>query len=112
MWKSARKGQCLLLTSEYVIEKARRNLYHADQRERFEISLSDVQVVLEADERIRCPIDLHENDRAVLMAAISSTADYLITGDREHYGKYIGQTIMGVKICMARDYFLETQQTR
>jgi hypothetical protein len=46
-------------------------------------------------------------DRPVLMAAIFARADYLITGDLKHFGKYFGQIIEGVKICTARDYLLK-----
>jgi len=31
-------------------------------------------------------------------------ADYLITGDAKHLGKYFEQTIGGVTICRVRDY--------
>jgi len=40
------------------------------------------------------------------MSAISAKADYLITGDHAHLGQYFGQTIMGVKICLPREYIL------
>ena len=39
------------------------------------------------------------------MSAISAEADYFLTGDISHFGRYFGKTIMGVKILMARDYF-------
>jgi predicted nucleic acid-binding protein len=65
-----------------------------------------VQIVLEVDQSIICPIELPEKDRPVLMAAISAKADYLITGDMLHFGKYFGRSIMGVKVRMARDYVL------
>jgi bifunctional DNA-binding transcriptional regulator/antitoxin component of YhaV-PrlF toxin-antitoxin module len=67
----------------------------------------EAQSVLEADPSIECPIDLPEKDQPVLVAAISAKADYLLTGDIEHFGKYFGQRIMDVRICMARDYLLQ-----
>jgi predicted nucleic acid-binding protein len=76
---------------------------------RLESCLSNIAVVLEADSRMRCPIDLPKKDRAVLMAAISAKADYLLTGDNEYFGKYLGQTIMGVKISTPRDYPFNSQ---
>lgn len=106
----AQKGQCLLLASGFVIEEARRNLDHPAQLKRLDYFLTHVQIILEADPSIPCPIDLAEKDRPVLMAAISAKADFLLTGDKQHFGKYFGQTIGGVKICMARNYFLKTQQ--
>ena len=106
----AQKGKCLLLASGFVIEEARRNLYNAVQLKRLDDLLTHVQIVLEADASITCPIDLIEKDRPVLMAAISAKADFLLTGDKAHFGKYFGQAIGGVKICMARDYLLGSQQ--
>jgi predicted nucleic acid-binding protein len=62
------------------------------------------KVVFEVDPTLPCLIDLPEKDRPVLMAAILIKADYLITGDSTHFGKYFGQTINGVKICRPRYY--------
>ena len=102
-----KKGVCVLVASGYVIEEAKRNLTKPDQLKKLEVSLLNVQIVLEADPSIECPIDLPEKDQPVLMAAISAKADYLLTGDIEHFGKYFGQRIMDVRICMARDYLLQ-----
>lgn len=106
LWKFEKRGQCVLLASGYVVEEARRNLSEPEQLGKFEKCLSNIQVVLEADPTLECPVDLPREDRPVLMAAISANADYLLTGDIKHFGKYFGQTIMGVNICMARDYLL------
>jgi predicted nucleic acid-binding protein len=100
----AQKGSCLLLASRYVIEEAKRNLSSEDQSRRLEAFLSEFEIVLEADPRIACPVQLPEKDRPVLMAAINANADYLLTGDIEHFGEYFGKTIEGVKTCMVRDY--------
>jgi len=96
--------------SGYVIEMVKRNPDHPAQLERLEAFLQDVQIVLEADARIPCPIELSGKDRPVLMAAISARADFLLTGDREHFGNYFGQEIGGVRICIPRDYLLKIQQ--
>jgi predicted nucleic acid-binding protein len=87
-------------------KKAHWLLWRLSQREFFYARLN-VQIVLEADPSIECPIDLPEKDQPVLVAAISAKADYLLTGDIEHFGKYFGQRIMDVRICMARDYLLQ-----
>lgn len=110
LWELVNKGQCLLLTSQYVIEKAKRNLRCSDHLRKLEKRLPIIDVVLEADSRMRCPVELPKKIRAVLMAAISAKADYFLTGDTENYGKYRGQTIMGVKILTARDY-LQKEKT-
>ncbi len=101
----ARKKLCLLFASEYVVKEARRNLHNPDHLKKLEACISKVKIVPEADPEIPCPIDLPEKDRPVLLAAISIKADYLITGDVLHFGKYFGQTVSGVKICRPRDYF-------
>ncbi|MBW2301837.1 MAG: PIN domain-containing protein [Deltaproteobacteria bacterium] len=106
LWELDKEGHCVLFASRYVIEEAKRNHTKPDELNKLEACLSNVQIVLEADPSIDCPIDLPEKDQPVLMAAISARADYLLTGDIEHFGKYFGQTVMGVKISMARDYLL------
>lgn len=83
-------------------------LQDPDHLKKLEACLSKVQIVPEVDPEMPCPIDLPEKDRPVLLAAISIKANYLITGDVEHFGKYFGQTVSGVKICKARDYLRKT----
>ncbi len=106
LWELSKKGACVLLASGYVIEEAKRNLANPDQLNKLEACLSNVEIVLEVDPRIECPIDLPEKDQPVIMAAISAKANYLLTGDVQHFGKYFGQTIKGVRVRMARDYLL------
>lgn len=110
LWELAKKGDCVLLACRYVIEEAKRNLDTPEQLENLKACLSDMQIVLEADQSIVCPIDLPPKDTPVLMAAISARADYLITGDMAHFGKYFGRSIMGVRIMMARDYVLSKKK--
>jgi predicted nucleic acid-binding protein len=104
LWDLAEEKRCVLLASNYVIEEARRNLLSVEQIKRLETFLSVVQIVPEVDPEIPCPIALPEKDWPVLLAAISVKADYLLTGDMMHFGKYLRQTIRGVKICLPRDY--------
>jgi predicted nucleic acid-binding protein len=111
LWELARKKNCQLFASNYVVEEAKRNLSDTDQVKGLEAYLSEVELVPEVDPRTPCPINLPEKDRPVLLAAISIKANYLITGDTVHFGNYFGRTVRGVKICRPRDYFL-TQQRR
>ena len=104
LWQSARQKRCMLFASNFVVEEAKRNLFHPEQKKRLEDYLSEVRVVPEVDPTLPCPIELPEKDRPVLMAAISVKVDYLMTGDSTHFGKYFGQTVNGVKICRPRDY--------
>ena len=100
----AKRKYCVLFGSDYVIEEARRNLFLPEQLKRLEAFLTQVQIVPEVDPRMPCPIPLPEKDKPVLLVAISVKADFLLTGDTVHFGKYYGQTVSGVKICRPRDY--------
>ena len=104
LWRLSKKGKCRLIASQYVIEEARRNLGSTEKLRKLDSCLSKVQVVTEADPKLSCSIDLPEKDIPVLMAAVTAKADYLLTGDIAHFGKYFGKDIMGVKILMAREY--------
>lgn len=69
-----------------------------------------VQLVPDVDPNMPCPIELPEKDRPVLLAAISIKANYLLTGDRIHFGKYLGQTVRDIKICLPCDYLITYQR--
>jgi predicted nucleic acid-binding protein len=112
LWKLAQKKRCVLFASNYVVEEAKRNLFSSEQLRNLEAFLSMVQLVPDVDPNIPCPIELPEKDRPVLLAAISIKANYLLTGDMIHFGKYFGQTVRGVKICLPRDYLLIAQQRK
>ena len=104
LWQRAREGKCLLLTSSYAVEEARRNLSDPSQLDNLERLLQDIQIVPEADPSMRCPVDLPEKDRPLLLAAIAAKADYFLTGDITHFGSFFGEKVGGVKICRPRDY--------
>ncbi|HDN19519.1 MAG TPA: PIN domain-containing protein [Candidatus Acetothermia bacterium] len=105
LWQWAREGKCLLLTSSYAVEEARRNLSDPSQLESLERLLQDIQIVPDADPSIPCPVDLPEKDRPLLLAAIAAKADYFLTGDITNFGRFFGEKVGGVKICRPRDYF-------
>ena len=112
LWELAQKKHCELFASNYVVEEAKRNLLSSEQLRKLEAFLSMVQLVPDVDPSIPCPIELPEKDRPVLLAAISIKANYLLTGDMIHFGKYFGQTVRGIKICLPRDYLLIAQQRK
>jgi len=105
LWSHAKKGKYELIASQYVIEEAKRNLDRRDQQDALNRHLSEVRVVPEADPTILCPIPLPGKDRPVMMAALSCKADYLITGDVTHFGKYFGKKIQTLRICTPRYFF-------
>ena len=56
-------------------------------------------------------ISLAEKDRPILAAAIAGSVEYLVTGDRKHFGDFYGTAICGVRIMAPAD-FLERNQYR
>jgi predicted nucleic acid-binding protein len=105
MWGLARKEQCELVASQYVVEEAKRNLDRQEQQEVLSLLVNELRIVPEADPSMPCPLPLPEKDRPVLMAALSCRADYLVTGDITHFSKYYGKIIHGLRICTPRDFF-------
>jgi predicted nucleic acid-binding protein len=104
-WDLARRKESLLFTSSYAAEEARRNLTEPEQLRKLDELLSEMRITPEVDPHIPCPIELPEKDRPVMLAAISIKADYLVTGDAIHFGRYFGRIVNGVRICRPRDYF-------
>ncbi len=95
-----------LITSEYAIEEARRNLDEREQLARLEELLLEVErlpsVSLAAD--LRGQIELREKDWPILGGAISANATHLITGDRRDFGPYFGSELFGIIILPPGDY--------
>lgn len=112
LWELTRQKRCMLFASHFVVEGANHNLSYPEQTKRLEDYLSEVRIVPEVDLTLPCPIELPEKDRPVLMAAISVQANYLLTGDATHFGKYFGQIVNGVKICQPRDYLAQSLRKR
>ena len=56
-------------------------------------------------------VRLPARDAPILLVAIEARADYLVTGDLEHFGLYFGQTVTGVHILRPRDYLTQRQRT-
>jgi uncharacterized protein len=96
-----------IVTSFYGVEEARRNLA-SDRPEalvRFEALLRTTRVVPEAeDEVLPGSIELDPKYRPILLAAMSARADYLLTGDRTHFGKLYGSRVGSVRILPPADY--------
>ncbi|HAL30460.1 MAG TPA: DNA-binding protein [Coriobacteriia bacterium] len=95
-----------LLASPHVLAEARRNVPAPDVAERLE-TLIGALAVLPA-EPADFPIDgdpgLPPKDRPILLAAIVSGADVLLTGDLTHFGACLGNTVHGVRILLPGEY--------
>jgi predicted nucleic acid-binding protein len=94
-----------LVTSEYAAQEAHFNLRREPDpeaaRARLEELLQPPTEVVPDDgsPRLHCPWKLaDEKDEPILMAAIESRCDYLLTGDIVCFGEYFGKTFDGTTI--------------
>jgi len=96
----------MLLSSEYAIEEARRNLSEPEQIERLEVLLESVEraPAVSLDPALRSDIQLREKDWPILGGAVSARATHLITGDLRDFGPYFGTVVLGVLIQPPADY--------
>jgi len=97
-----------LLSSDYAIEEARRNL--AADREpalarlsRLTATLTIVNLPQNPKQSLNVRIDA--KDRPILLAAIRGKANYLLTGDGRHFGHLYGKRIEGVMVLRPAQYF-------
>jgi predicted nucleic acid-binding protein len=105
LWKLER---ATLITSEYAVEEARRNLATPQQRARLARLLRGVEIVEFSHFTVPRGIDLPAKDRPILLAAIDSRATHLLTGDFEHFGRYYRDIIGGVRILPPAEYLAST----
>ena len=95
-----------LVTSDYAVEEATRNLPHPDQRERLDGLLETVEIVpagvLAPD--LRGDVQLRDKDWPILSGAVTAGATHLITGDLRDFGVYFGQQVLGVLILPPSQY--------
>jgi predicted nucleic acid-binding protein len=88
-----------LVTSSYVMGEVQRNLHRTDQIERLRALMRSVQIVpLPTPFEVPEAIALPEKDRPILVGAVQSRADHLVSGDKKHFGPLYGRTIRGVRI--------------
>ncbi|MBI3668042.1 MAG: DNA-binding protein [Acidobacteria bacterium] len=94
-----------LITSAYAMEEARLNLAEKDQRARLESLQRSLRVVAgAADRALPRGVDLPLKEHPILLAAIEARATHLLTGDKEHFGRYFGRMVEGVRIMTPGDY--------
>ncbi|HXP11513.1 MAG TPA: PIN domain-containing protein [Acidobacteriaceae bacterium] len=88
-----------LLTSPYVLIECRRNLPGRDQQLRLERLLEKIEI-FHAHQGIVLPENtlLPDKDLPVLAAAVFARADFLVTGDKRHFGQWYGAAFLGVRI--------------
>ena len=88
-----------LVTSNYVVSECRRNLPREEQQLRLTKLLASVRVLqIPGIPVLENPPQLAEKDQPVLAAAVLARADFLVTGDRNHFGQWYGSTICGLRV--------------
>lgn len=99
-----------LITSLYAAQEAANNLNDEDQQSRLRELIDEIEIVSDAlgiDARTQDTlrgIELPDKDRPILAGAVAAEADYLLTGDIQHFGKYFGQVLCGVRILRPADF--------
>ena len=95
-----------LVTSDYAIEEATRNLADADRRERLDGLLESVEIVPARvlDPDLRGDVQLRDKDWPILSGAVAAGATRLITGDVRDFGSYFGQKVLGILILPPSKY--------
>jgi len=92
----------ILFTSSHAVEEARRNiaLTRPDALPILE-HLASKLVVLpksKSDPSIPELLSLPEKDRPILSAALECGATHLLTGDKEHFGRFFGRSVCGILV--------------
>ena len=104
---------CILLSPDYAIDEARRNLLDSGQVERLDQLLETVRMVptVSLDPQIRGAVELREKDWPILGGAVSAGATHLITGDHRDFGPYFGSRLFGVLILTPRSYLVQREDS-
>ena len=94
-----------LLTSTYALEEARINLRTPTQRLRLARLVERVETI-SAVQSVRLPagVILPAKDQPILSGAIRANASHLITGDKEHFGRFFGRKVLGVTVLPPGEY--------
>lgn len=92
--------QADLLTSAHVLEEARRNLQI--KRPKLLAGLDQVMKSVQLSAHYaKVSADLPEKDLPVLCGAVGSRCTHIWTGDKQHFGRFFGKTVHGVRIVSA-----------
>ncbi|MBA4370616.1 MAG: DNA-binding protein [Coriobacteriaceae bacterium] len=95
-----------LLGSPHVVAEARRNVAELAATARLELLIARLAALPSepADFEIVDDPGLPAKDRPVLLAAIASGADHLLSGDLAHFGPCMGRVIGGVRVTLPGQY--------
>ena len=94
-----RRAHAAILTSDYAVDEARRNLPGNDQRERLDALVRSCEIVPTPSTMVLPDgLALPLGDQMIFRAAMAAHATHLLTGDRAHFGSHYGRTLAGVLI--------------
>ena len=98
-----------LVSSDYAMMEAERNLRDSDQLQRLKVFTHSLEIITSYnDSLIPTDITLNTKDRPILAAAIAAKANFLLTGDRD-FAHLLGKKIMGVTVLTPSVYFADFQ---
>jgi len=93
------------VVSHYVITEVVRNVRSPGHDARLSNLLMRSEIVSDADPRfIPTHIRLVSKDQPILSAAIAASVDYLVTGDKNHFGHLYSKKISGVYVINPADF--------
>jgi predicted nucleic acid-binding protein len=98
-----------LLTSSYAATEARVNLAEEAQLTRLQQLLQPIEMV-SGLAFLPLGVTLPEKDRPILQAAIYGRSTHLLTGDRQHFGKYFGREIGGLWVLLPAACFKQLRR--
>jgi len=101
LWKLS---DVVLCSSRYALEEARANLEEEEQRQRLEQLAKTIHFLDDFTRSLPGGVSIADKDIPILMAAVHARADYLLTGDIRHFGRYFGKKIEGVTIILPGKY--------
>jgi uncharacterized protein len=95
------------VTSRYAIDEVSRNVRVPACRLRFEDLITRTEIVSDADVRfVPSHVKLIDKDLPILAAAIAASVDYLVTGDKKHFGMLYGVGVAGVHVARPGNFLL------
>ena len=95
-----------LVTSNFAIEEARRNLPDDERIDRLATLLERVHIVEATmpDAATRSEIELPAKDWPIIGGAVAAGATHLITGDARDFGRWFGRKLLGVLVLTPAEY--------
>jgi len=91
--------------SHYVMDEVLRNVRSPGHDSRLSSLLERTQIVSDADARvIPSQVRLVAKDQPILAAAIAASVDYLVTGDKNHFGHLYAKKVFGVYVINPADF--------